>query len=51
MIYCAHDPGLALLLAEGEGWAEPEASPTAARLAMLSVFALNAIALALIALA
>jgi hypothetical protein len=50
MIHCAHDPGLALLLAEGEGWREPEASPAAIRLAMLAVFALNAVTLLLIAL-
>jgi hypothetical protein len=52
MFLCAHDPGLALLLAE-QGTLPPEeaAPPHVLRGIMLSILSLNAAAVAVIALA
>lgn len=50
MFYCAHDPGLALLLAEQDDSADQtSASPSLVRAIMVSILALNAAALAITA--
>jgi hypothetical protein len=52
MFYCAHDPGLALLLAEDQGQPEETAvSPVVLRILMIGILAVNAVALGVIALA
>lgn len=52
MFYCAHDPGLALLLAEDRGMPdETAASPVLIRIIMIGILAVNAAALGIIALA
>jgi hypothetical protein len=51
MFYCAHDPGLALLLAEDQGQPdETAASPVVLRIIMIGILAVNAVALGIIAL-
>jgi hypothetical protein len=51
MFYCAHDPGLALLLAEVQGQPDQTAaSPVFIRIIMIGILAVNATALAIIAL-
>jgi hypothetical protein len=51
MFYCAHDPGLALLLAEEQGKTdETAASPVFIRIIMIGILAVNAAALGMIAL-
>jgi len=50
MFCCAHDPGLALLLAEDENWPDQAASPATIRIILISILALNAAALLLIGL-
>jgi len=51
MFTCAHDPGLALLLAEDQGQPdETPASPVFIRIIMIGILAVNAVALAIIAL-
>ena len=50
MFYCAHDPGLALLLAEDQGQPdETAASPVFLRIIMIGILAVNAAALVIIA--
>ena len=50
MFYCAHDPGLALLLAEDQGQPdETAASPVFLRIIMIGILAVNAAVLAIIA--
>ncbi len=50
MFYCAHDPGLALLLAEDQGQPDQTAaSPAFIRVIMIGILAVNAVALAIIA--
>jgi len=50
MFYCAHDPGLALLLAEDQGQPDDTtASPAFVRIIMIGILAVNAAALAIIA--
>jgi hypothetical protein len=52
MFTCAHDPGLALLLAEDQGpLDESTASPAFIRIIMIGILAVNAVALGIIALA
>jgi len=52
MFYCAHDPGLALLLAEEQGHPDQTAaSPVFIRIIMIGILAVNAVALGMIALA
>ena len=52
MFYCAHDPGLALLLAEEDGrLPEPATPPATVRAIMILILTLNAAALLMIALA
>ena len=51
MFCCAHDPGLAMLLAEDQG--QPDATPASPvfiRIIMIGILAVNAAALAIIAL-
>jgi hypothetical protein len=51
MFYCAHDPGLALLLAEEQGQPdETVPAPVFVRIIMIGVLAVNAATLGLIAL-
>ena len=52
MFYCAHDPGLALLLAGEDGRThEPAAAPATIRAIIFLILALNAAALLMIGLA
>jgi hypothetical protein len=52
VFYCAHDPGLALLLAEDHGQPDQTAaSPVFIRIIVIGILAVNAAALGLIALA
>jgi hypothetical protein len=52
MFCCAHDPGLALLLAEDQGQSdETPAPPVVLRIIMIGILAVNAAALGIIALA
>ncbi len=52
MFSCAHDPGLALLLAEDHGQPDQTAaSPVFIRIIVIGILAVNAAALGIIALA
>ncbi|MCA3511352.1 MAG: hypothetical protein IOC80_10995 [Rhodobacter sp.] len=51
MFFCAHDPGLALLLAEDQGqYDQTDPPPVFIRIIMIGILAVNASALAIIAL-
>ncbi len=50
MLYCAHDPGLALLMAGEDGPYDQAAPPVLVRIIMIGILAMNLAALTIIAL-